>query len=97
MRRRRRLGHHGQACRVHTERLSFGRLLLLLDRGLASRSILLLLLSLLLLPSLEFLVREFDFLDCVAGALVVQLVVLGDDFGFAILGVAAASGTVAKS
>jgi hypothetical protein len=95
--RRRGLGHHGQARRVHTERLSFGRLLFLLNRGLASRGILLLLLSLFLLLALKFLVREFDFLDGVAGALVVEFVVLGDDFGFAVFGVPAASCAVGES
>jgi hypothetical protein len=94
MRRRRRPRHHRQTSRIHTKALCFSRLRLLFflsrNSSFTSRIILVLLYSLLLLPTLEFLVRKFDFLDGVAGALFVQFLVLGDAVG----AVSAATGAV---
>jgi hypothetical protein len=85
--------HHSQTCRIHSECSSFIRLF-----GLSSSlhvvTALLARLGFLLLLAFALLHFEFSLLDTVAGALVVQFLVLGCDFGFAGFAVAAASCTV---
>lgn len=81
MRRTRGRGHHGQTCRMYAAIV-----------GLWLSGVLALLpLSFLLLLALALLHLELSALFAVAGALVVQLVVLGYDFGLAAFAVAAAA------